>query len=86
MCNGYDLAEDAKALNQNFIISNILVHKEQLAHQGYFFDSNSVDSLIAQIIKVKSIQSKTFDFEYQNKIKDNDNHFLKILTTIISKD
>lgn len=80
------VVEDSKALNQNCIVSNIAVHKEQLGHQGYFFDPNSADSLIAQMIKVKKIQSKAFDFDYQNKIKDNANHFLKILNSIISKD
>ena len=80
------VVEDVKALNQNCIVSNIAVHKEQLAHQGYFFDPNNTDSLIEQIVKVKTAHSKSFDFDYQKKIQDNANHFLKILNSIISKD
>jgi len=66
-----NVVEDVKALNQNCIVSNIAVHKEQLAYQGYFFDPNNADSLIAQIMKIKTIHSKSFDFDYQKKIQDN---------------
>jgi len=80
------VVEDAKALNQNCIVSNIPVHKEQLLDQAYFFDPNDVDSLLEQLVKVKSYNKKSFNFDYDEKIKHNATHFLNIMNTIISNE
>jgi glycosyltransferase involved in cell wall biosynthesis len=80
------VVEDTKALNQNCIVSNIAVHKEQLDEQAYYFDPNNEDSLIEQMILVKHKKIKTFNFDYDRKINENAIHFLNILNTIILND
>ena len=80
------VVEDTKSLNQNCIVSNIAVHKEQLDQQAYYFDPNNEDSLIEQLILVKANNRKTFNFDYDKKIIDNATHFLSIMNSIISND
>lgn len=78
--------EDAKAMNQNCIVSDIEVHKEQLNTKAYYFNPHNEDMLIEKMIEVKSIHKKSFDFNYEKNINENAIHFVKIIRTIISND
>lgn len=79
------VVEDSKALNQNIIVSNIGVHKEQLNDKAFFFDPNSEDSLIEQLAVVKKIGKKSFDFDYEKTIQKNATDLLEILDAVAAE-
>lgn len=65
------VVEDAKALNQTLIVSNIAVHKEQLGDKGYFFDPNDYNELALKIIEVMNnpLDKLSYDLDYSENIK-----------------
>jgi glycosyltransferase involved in cell wall biosynthesis len=65
------VVEDAKALNQTLIVSNIAVHKEQLRDKGYFFAPNDYHELGIKMIEVieNPIGKLKYDFDYTENIK-----------------
>lgn len=77
------VVEDAKAMNQNCIVSDIAVHREQLKEQAYFFDPNDEEALIQKMLEVIEINKKRFDFDYNKVINDNAANFLNIMNKII---
>jgi glycosyltransferase involved in cell wall biosynthesis len=65
------VVEDAKALNQTLIVSNISVHKEQLEDMAYFFAPDNFDELATLIEEVTE--------NTENKIRYNLDYSLSIL-------
>jgi glycosyltransferase involved in cell wall biosynthesis len=65
------VVEDAKALNQTLIVSNIAVHKEQLGDKGYYFSPNDYAALAQKMIVVMDnpIHKLKYDLDYQEQIK-----------------
>lgn len=65
------VVEDAKALNQTLIVSNIEVHKEQLDDKAYFFAPNDYAELASIIIEVinNPIEKLKYDMDYSENIK-----------------
>ncbi|SFF15546.1 glycosyltransferase family 4 protein [Flavobacterium xueshanense] len=65
------VVEDAKALNQTLIVSNIAVHQEQLGDKGYFFSPNNYDELVQKMVEVinNPICKLIYDVEYTENIK-----------------
>jgi glycosyltransferase involved in cell wall biosynthesis len=66
------VVEDAKALNQTLIVSNIAVHKEQLADKAYFFAPTDYNELAQKIIVVMNdpIDKLKYDIDYSENIKN----------------
>ena len=65
------VVEDAKALNQTLIVSNIEVHKEQLGDKAYFFTPNDYNELALKMIEVMNnpIHRLKYDLDYSENIK-----------------
>ncbi|TRX41243.1 glycosyltransferase family 4 protein [Flavobacterium restrictum] len=65
------VVEDAKALNQTLIVSNIAVHLEQLENKGYYFDPHDYTQLalhLMEVINNPTIKLK-YNINYQESIK-----------------
>ncbi len=73
------VVEDAKALSQYIILSNLKVHQEQISQNCTFFDSLDYMEL-AKIIE-KELINPTLrqNIDYQQNIKDFAKQFLKIV-------
>jgi len=65
------VVEDAKALNQTLIVSNITVHKEQLGEKAYFFSPDDYDELANKIVEVieHPLNKLRYDLDYSENIK-----------------
>lgn len=65
------VVEDAKALNQTLIVSNIPVHKEQLGDKAYFFNPDDFNELANKIVEViENPENKLkYDLDYLLNIK-----------------
>lgn len=73
------VVEDAKAMSQVIIASNIAVHREQLADNAFFFDTHDAKAL-AGIIEKVSVQKPHFNLtNYQRNIEFFAASFLKVL-------
>jgi glycosyltransferase involved in cell wall biosynthesis len=69
------IVEDTKAMNQNIIVSDIPVHKEQLAGKTIYFDPKNSDSLVGVL---KNFKKSRVEFDYRaNQLKFG-SEFLKI--------
>lgn len=64
------VVEDAKALNQTLIVSDIDVHKEQLNDKAYFFEPNDYNDLASKIDEVLENPSNElrYDLDYRKDI------------------
>ena len=65
------VVEDAKALNQTLIVSDISVHKEQLDNKGYYFSPDDYNELALKMIEVMNnpMNKLTYDLDYPENIK-----------------
>jgi glycosyltransferase involved in cell wall biosynthesis len=65
------VVEDAKALNQTLIVSNIAVHLEQLGDKGYYFSPNNYNELATKIVEVleNPIYKLRYELDYAENIK-----------------
>jgi glycosyltransferase involved in cell wall biosynthesis len=65
------VVEDAKALNQTLIVSNIAVHQEQLGDKGYYFSPNNYNELAIKMVEVigNPIDKLKYDLDYSENIK-----------------
>lgn len=75
------VVEDAKALNQTLIVSNIAVHQQQLEDKGYYFFPHNYSELASKIVEVieNPIHKLKYDLDYKENIK-NFALILKLLT------
>jgi glycosyltransferase involved in cell wall biosynthesis len=66
------VVEDAKALNQTVIVSNIAVHQEQLEDKGYYFAPHDYNALVEKMVEVMNnpIAKLKYDLDYTEKIKN----------------
>lgn len=79
------VVEDAKAMNQNLIVSSLNVHKEQLGNQAYYFNPNNENELIDQIILFLENKIGIPEFNYQEQLHLFGEKFMEVITTINSK-
>jgi glycosyltransferase involved in cell wall biosynthesis len=65
------VVEDAKALNQTIIASDIAVHQEQLEDKGYYFSPHDYPELALQIVAVLDHPEHKLKYEadYTENIK-----------------
>jgi glycosyltransferase involved in cell wall biosynthesis len=77
------VVEDAKALNQTLIVSDIAVHKEQLEDKAYFFSPHDYEALSLLIMEVmkQPIDKLKYDLEYTENIKRVALDLKKIINT-----
>ncbi|WP_426092168.1 glycosyltransferase family 4 protein [Flavobacterium sp. DSR3-2] len=66
------VVEDAKALNQTVIVSNIAVHQEQLEDKGYYFAPHDYNALAEKMVEVMNnpIAKLKYDLDYTENIKN----------------
>jgi glycosyltransferase involved in cell wall biosynthesis len=66
------VVEDAKALNQTVIVSNIAVHQEQLEDKGYYFAPHDYNALVEKMVEVMNnpIAKLKYDLDYTENIKN----------------
>lgn len=76
------VVEDAKALNQNIIVSNLEVHKEQLGNCAFFFDPSDEQTLIDQLKIVMQKKERKFNFNYSETIKKSALNFIDIIQNV----
>lgn len=74
--------EDAKAMNQNLIVSSLNVHKEQLGNQAYYFDPNDEEQLIDHILFFLSNSIEKPEFNYKERLKLFGEDFMKVIIKI----
>lgn len=70
------VVEDVKAMNQNIIVSNLRVHREQLEAQAVYFDPASSDSLADAILHFTKM---SVEFAYAANRLQFANKFLSIV-------
>ncbi|MBF2708227.1 glycosyltransferase family 4 protein [Flavobacterium soyangense] len=65
------VVEDAKALGQTLIVSNLAVHQEQLSDKGYYFSPNNYNELANKIVEVMEnpVHKLRYDLDYSANIK-----------------
>lgn len=76
------VVEDAKAMNQNLIVSALKVHKEQLGNQAYYFNPNDENELIKQMILFIENEIKKPEFNYSNQLRLFGEKFIKVASEI----
>lgn len=79
------VVEDAKAMNQNLIVSSLNVHKEQLGNQGYYFNPNDENELMNQIILFLEHNTDTPEYNYNEQLHLFGEKFMEVITVINSK-
>lgn len=75
------VVEDAKALNQTLIVSNITVHKEQLEAKAYFFAPDDYAELATKIVEVmeKPANQLRYDLDYSVNIEKFARNLLSVI-------
>ena len=79
------VVEDAKAMNQNLIVSLLNVHKEQLGNQGCYFNPTDEFELMKQIILFLESKIDTPEFYYEDKLHLFGEEFMEVIIMINSK-
>jgi glycosyltransferase involved in cell wall biosynthesis len=79
------VVEDAKAMNQNLIVSSLNVHKEQLGNLGYYFNPADENELMKQIMFFLENKIGTPEFNYKENLNLFGEKFMAVIITINSK-
>lgn len=77
------VVEDAKAMNQNLIVSSLNVHKEQLGNKGYYFNPNDEKELMNQMIFFLENRVSKPEFNYSDQLKLFGEKFNKVIAEIV---
>lgn len=78
------VVEDAKALNQNIIVSDIEVHREQLPAHPYFFQPTDFVCLANYIKEFSVVGAKPLLVKYDEHVRRFAVDFLNIAAAVIS--
>jgi glycosyltransferase involved in cell wall biosynthesis len=76
------VVEDAKAMNQNLIVSSLNVHKEQLENKAHYFNPNDENELMNQIILFLENSIDNPEFNYSEHLSLFGKNFMEVITTI----
>ena len=79
------VVEDAKAMNQNLIVSSLNVHKEQLGNKGYYFNPNDEIELIKQMLLFMESKISTPEFNYSERLHLFGEKFMDVITVTNTK-
>ena len=77
------VVEDAKAMNQNMIASNLDVHNEQLLDTASFFDPKNENELEEKMIYHWEKNLAKPDYKYSDRVKEFGENFVKIVQKVI---
>ncbi|MDG2432915.1 glycosyltransferase [Flavobacterium sp.] len=78
------VVEDAKAMNQNLIVSNLRVHKEQLGDQAFYFDPLDPKQLASQIILFLEKKINLPQFNYEQNLSLFGKNFMNVVLNLKS--
>ncbi|WP_395052141.1 glycosyltransferase [Flavobacterium sp.] len=78
------VVEDTKSMNQNCIVSDLNVHKEQLKDKGYYFNPCNENQLAEILLKFNINKYEKPDFDYEKKSQNFGYEFIKIANDIIN--
>jgi glycosyltransferase involved in cell wall biosynthesis len=76
------VVEDAKAMNQNLIVSSLNVHQEQLENKAHYFNPSDENELMNQIILFLENPIDNPEFNYSDQLSLFGEKFIKIITSI----
>lgn len=71
--------EEAKAMNKFLILSDLPLHKEQVAKNGYFFERLNAESLVDCIEKFLKVKPKVEVSDYNQNISEAAKTFMQII-------
>jgi len=74
------VVEDAKAMNQNLIVSSLRVHKEQLGIQGYYFKPDNEEELSKQMVSFLENKIDKPEFNYNQQLHLFGKKFMEAIT------
>jgi glycosyltransferase involved in cell wall biosynthesis len=74
--------EDAMAMNQRVIASDLEVNKEQLGDKGLYFERHNAQGLGEKILGVWSDKNQTVEYQYQFKLRSFGNTFKSVINSI----
>jgi len=77
------VVEDAKAMNQCIIASNLNVHKEQLSDSAHFFDPADAEALSEIMLKIINGKKVKYQKNYNENIQKFGRDFINIINEII---
>ena len=78
------VVEDAKAMNQNLIVSDLRVHKEQLGDQAFYFDPLDQKNLTAQMIQFLEKKIGLPQFNYEQNLSLFGKNFMNVILNLKS--
>jgi glycosyltransferase involved in cell wall biosynthesis len=76
------VVEDAKALSQNIILSNLSVHREQISENCRFFDPHNFIQLSSIMEEIIANKPERLLIDYSQNIKRFGEEFLDVLSSI----
>lgn len=76
------VVEDAKAMNQNLIVSSLNVHQEQLGNKAYYFSPNDENELINHIKYFLENKIDKPEFYYSEKLHIFGQKFMDVISEI----
>ncbi|SDL61177.1 Glycosyltransferase involved in cell wall bisynthesis [Catalinimonas alkaloidigena] len=79
------VVEDAKAMNQRVLASNLDVHQEQLHEQGQYFDPTDASELAQLMQKALAVDRDRPAFKYDESVDFFAERFLHIVDSITAK-
>lgn len=79
------VVEDAKAMNQNLIVSSLNVHQEQLGSKGYYFNPNDEIGLMNQMLLFLENKVDAPEFDYREQLHLFGEKFMDVITVINTK-
>jgi glycosyltransferase involved in cell wall biosynthesis len=74
--------EDAMAMNQRIIASDLKVNKEQLGDKGLYFERHNAQGLVEKILSVWSDENQTIEYHYEAKLRSFGNTFKSVINRI----
>jgi glycosyltransferase involved in cell wall biosynthesis len=74
--------EDAMAMNQRVIASDLEVNKEQLGDNGLYFERHIVEGLVDKILDILSDKNLKIEYQYQDKLSSFGNKFKSLINRI----
>ena len=76
------VVEDAKAMNQNVIVSSLDVHKEQLEDKGYYFNPEDVSKLVEHMLLFTENKIAKPQFNYSENQNTFGSKFMDVIKTM----
>ena len=76
------VVEDAKAMNQNLIVSSLSVHQEQLGNKAYFFNPNDEIELMKQMLLFLENKIDAPEYNYNEQLHLFGEKFMDVISVI----